>query len=97
MFAKAGPLPKVLTRFTGLGDPYAKHPFLRQTLAYKSTWPYYMAMCIDPIIRFNWIFYAIYTQDLQHSTLVSFFVGFSEVLRRGVWVVFRVENEHCTK
>lgn len=53
-------------------------------------------MVIDPIIRFNWIFYAMYTEDLQHSTKVSFLVGFTEVCRRGMWMVFRVENEHCT-
>jgi len=77
-------------------DPHAKHKFLRQTLAYKSTWPYYVAMVVDPIIRFNWIFYAIYTADVQHSTIVSFLVGLTEVCRRGMWVIFRVENEHCT-
>ena len=77
-------------------DPHAKHRFLRQTLAYKSTWPYYMAMVIDPIIRFNWVLYAIFAHNTQHSTLVSFFVSFSEVCRRGMWVIFRVENEHCT-
>jgi len=77
-------------------DPHAKYRFLRTTLAYKSTWPYYCAMIIDPLIRFNWIFYAIYTEDVQHSTIVSFLVGLTEVCRRGVWVIFRVENEHCT-
>lgn len=79
-----------------LGDPYAKHPFLRQTLAYKQVWWYYLAMVLDPILRFNWIFYAIYADDIQHSSLVSFFVAFSEVCRRGMWTLFRVENEHCT-
>ena len=78
-------------------DPYAKHRFLRSTLAFKYTWWYYGAMVIDPIIRFNWIFYAIYANDTQHSSLVSFFVAFSEVMRRGMWTLFRVENEHCTK
>ena len=53
-------------------------------------------MILDPILRFNWIFYAIYSNDLQHSALLSFFVGFSEVCRRGIWTLFRVENEHCT-
>ena len=53
-------------------------------------------MIIDPILRFNWIFYAIFSGELQHSALLSFFVGFSEVCRRGVWTLFRVENEHCT-
>jgi xenotropic and polytropic retrovirus receptor 1 len=80
----------------GLLDPTAPKFLLRPTLAYRQTWIYYAAMIIDPILRFNWVFYAIYAHDLQHSTIVSFFVGLSEVLRRGIWVIFRVENEHCT-
>ncbi|PSK36726.1 hypothetical protein B9Z65_1909 [Elsinoe australis] len=79
-----------------LMDPYAKHRFLRQNLAFKSVYPYYAAIVIDPIIRFNWIFYAIYTEQPQHAAMVSFLVGFTEVCRRGMWMVFRVENEHCT-
>jgi hypothetical protein len=27
--------------------------------------------------------------------MVAFFIGLSEVLRRGLWTLFRVENEHC--
>jgi hypothetical protein len=53
-------------------------------------------MIMDPILRFNWIFYAIYTHDAQHATIVSFAVSLSEVLRRGLWTLFRVENEHCS-
>ena len=53
-------------------------------------------MVLDPILRFNWIFYAIFSGELQHSALLSFFVGFSEICRRGMWTLFRVENEHCT-
>lgn len=79
----------------GLGVPSAKNKFLRHKLAYKQIWWYYAAMVIDPILRFNWIFYVIYAQDLQHSSAVAFFIGFSEVLRRGLWTLFRVENEHC--
>ena len=80
----------------GLLDPTAKPFLLRDTRAYKQTWLYYLAICIDPILRFNWIFYAIYAKDLQHSALLSFFIGLSEVFRRGLWVLIRVENEHST-
>ncbi|KAH7134993.1 EXS family-domain-containing protein [Dendryphion nanum] len=79
-----------------LGDPKAKHPFLRQTLGYKKVWMYYTAMIVDPILRFNWIFYAIIPLQIQHSAITSFAVAFSEVCRRGMWTLFRVENEHCT-
>lgn len=53
-------------------------------------------MVLDPILRFNWIFYAIFSNDFQHSALLSFLVSFSEVCRRAMWTLFRVENEHCT-
>jgi len=78
-----------------LGNPYARYPFLRDNLAYRRVWPYYVAMVVDPILRFQWIFYALYVQDLQHSAVMSFFVALAEVLRRGMWTLFRVENEHC--
>ncbi|KAL8933055.1 MAG: hypothetical protein Q9216_006543 [Gyalolechia sp. 2 TL-2023] len=79
-----------------LGNPYAEHPFLREVLGYKNPWAYYSAMVLDPILRFNWIFYVIFTNEVQHSALLSFMVSFSEILRRGMWTLFRVENEHCT-
>ncbi|OJJ72466.1 hypothetical protein ASPBRDRAFT_124651, partial [Aspergillus brasiliensis CBS 101740] len=79
-----------------LGNAYAKRPLLRDVLAFRNAWVYYIAMVIDVVVRFNWIFYAIFTKDMQHSALLSFFVALSEVCRRGVWTIFRVENEHCT-
>ncbi|KAJ5653311.1 SPXN-terminal [Penicillium lividum] len=79
-----------------LGNAYAKHPLLRETLAFRRVWVYYAAMVLDVIIRFNWIFYAIFVHDIQHSAVLSFVVSVSEVFRRGVWTIFRVENEHCT-
>lgn len=77
-------------------QPDARHPFLRDILGLKRRWVYYAIMIIDPILRFGWIFYAIFTHDAQHSTIVSFLVSLSEVVRRGVWALLRVENEHCT-
>ena len=52
-------------------------------------------MVIDPILRCNWVFYVIYGKELQTSSLVAFLIGLSEVIRRGIWTLFRVENEHC--
>lgn len=76
-------------------QPHAHHRFLRDITALKSRWPYYLIMVIDPILRFNWIFYAIFTHDTQHSSIASFLIAFSEVTRRGMWTLLRVENEHC--
>jgi hypothetical protein len=79
-----------------LGDPHAKHRFLRKELGYKRVWWYYLAIAIDPILRFNWVMYTISPLQLQHSAKTSFCVSLSEILRRGMWSLFRVENEHCT-
>lgn len=77
-------------------QPNAKNRFLRNVRGYKSVWWYYAAMILNPILRFNWIIYTIYTDILGHSTLATFLVALSEVTRRGIWVIFRVENEHCS-
>jgi hypothetical protein len=73
----------------------ARSSGLRNILALKSRWPYYAIMVIDPLIRLIWVFYAAFTHDTQHSTLASFLISWAEVFRRGLWAIFRVENEHC--
>lgn len=77
-------------------QPDSRNRFLRDILAIKRRWMYYVVMVVDPILRFGWIFYAIYTHDKQHSSVASFLIGFAEVTRRGMWALFRVENEHCS-
>ena len=76
-------------------QPHSRHFCLRDILAFKTRWPYYSIMVLDPILRFAWIFYPIFTHDTQHSTLISFLVSLLEIIRRGMWALFRVENEHC--
>ncbi|KAI1482961.1 hypothetical protein K445DRAFT_211669 [Daldinia sp. EC12] len=76
-------------------QPDTRHRFLRDILGLKRRWLYYVVMVLDPILRFSWIFYAIFTHNKQHSTIVSFLVALAEVTRRGMWALFRVENEHC--
>ena len=78
-----------------LGNPYAEHPFLRDRLAYRRVWVYYVAIVADVVLRQQWIFYAIFRNDIQHAATLSFLIGLAEVLRRGMWSLFRVENEHC--
>ncbi|KAF4511163.1 hypothetical protein G6O67_002983 [Ophiocordyceps sinensis] len=76
-------------------QPHSRRFLLRDILALKRRWPYYCAMVADPMLRFVWIFYAIFTHNTQHSTFISFMVSLMEVFRRGLWSLFRVENEHC--
>ncbi|CAK7224686.1 Xenotropic and polytropic retrovirus receptor 1 [Sporothrix bragantina] len=73
----------------------SRHFMLRDILALKRRWIYYVIMVLDPILRFSWIFYAIFTHDTQHNSICSFLVSFAEATRRGMWALVRVENEHC--
>ena len=69
--------------------------YLRDVLAFESTWWYKGAIIIDPILRMTWIFFVIFDPNIQHSNIVAFAVALVEVFRRGLWVIFRVESEHC--
>lgn len=67
---------------------------LRPVLIYPR-WTYYVAMVIDPIMRFQWVLYVAYWDQTQQSAKISFIVALIEVVRRFIWVFFRVENEHA--
>ncbi|KAF3933047.1 hypothetical protein ABW20_dc0107073 [Dactylellina cionopaga] len=74
---------------------YAPNRLLRTELAFRRPLAYYLAMLIDPVIRFSWVFYVIFANEVQHSALLSFVVSLAEVMRRFIWCFFRMENEHC--
>ncbi len=74
----------------------SRHFLLRDIVALKRRWVYYAVMIVDPVLRFSWIFYAIFTHDTQHNTVCSFMVAFGEATRRGIWALLRVENEHSS-
>ncbi|KAK6517013.1 hypothetical protein TWF506_006891 [Arthrobotrys conoides] len=74
---------------------YAPNRLLRTELAFRRPIAYYLAMIVDPIIRFSWIFYVIFADQVQHSALLSFMISLAEVGRRFIWCFFRMENEHC--
>jgi xenotropic and polytropic retrovirus receptor 1 len=68
---------------------------LRDILAFDNRWVYYGAMFIDPVLRLSWILHVIFTHNIQHSGVVSFLIALIEVIRRAIWIAFRVENEQC--
>ena len=74
----------------------SKYFLLRDYLFYKNPYYYYAAMVIDVILRFQWIFYAFFSHQIQQSAVTSFCVALAEILRRFIWVFFRMENEHAT-
>lgn len=74
----------------------SKNWLLRDNLFYKRPIYYYFAMILDVILRFQWIFYAFFSNQIQQLAATSFLIAFAEIFRRIVWVLFRMENEHCT-
>ncbi|CCH60909.1 hypothetical protein TBLA_0D04120 [Henningerozyma blattae CBS 6284] len=60
----------------------------------KKKWVYYAFIIFDVVIRFQWVFYVVASHELQLSSISSFILATTEILRRFVWVIFRVENEH---
>lgn len=67
---------------------------LRDEIAFPQ-WTYYVIMVLDPLMRFNWVLYIVYWNDRQSTEKISFIVALIEIARRLLWVLFRVENEHC--
>jgi len=80
-----------------LMNPYASHPFLRDELFFKKSWVYYFAIASNTLLRFTWVLFVFLKHLERWSPLVSFCIAFGEVLRRFVWCIFRMENEHKGK
>ncbi|KAI1000348.1 hypothetical protein K3495_g7847 [Podosphaera aphanis] len=79
-----------------LFQPNTKTMFLRDVRGLRNPWWYYIAIILNAFLKLTWIFYAFFPEGVGHSSLVTFIVALVEVTRRGIWVFFRVENEHCS-
>lgn len=73
-----------------------RHYLLRDDLVYRDPRYYYVGMGLNVLLRFQWVFYACFTRQIQQLAVTSFFVAVAEVVRRFIWVFFRMENEHST-
>lgn len=69
---------------------------LRDVLIYKRKLIYYFAIAFDIILRFQWVVYVFTPYRISHSALTAFCVAVAELVRRFVWMFFRMENEHAT-
>ncbi|GMM31819.1 Syg1 protein [Martiniozyma asiatica (nom. inval.)] len=69
---------------------------LRDELVFKNKNFYYFAMISDVILRFQWVFYVLFPSYIQQSAVTSFGVALAEIIRRFIWIFFRMENEHAT-
>ncbi|KAG0690024.1 hypothetical protein C6P40_004075 [Pichia californica] len=74
----------------------SKNFLLRDEITFKYPSIYYSAIIIDVILRFQWIFYVLFPAQIQQSAITSFCIAIAEILRRFIWIFFRMENEHAT-
>ncbi|XP_023541788.1 phosphate transporter PHO1 homolog 1-like isoform X1 [Cucurbita pepo subsp. pepo] len=79
----------------GLLQVNSKNPWLRNDLMLRRKTIYYVSMGLNFILRLAWL------QTVLHSTfghvdsrVTGLFLAALEVIRRGLWNFFRLENEH---
>ncbi|XP_024021604.1 phosphate transporter PHO1 homolog 1 [Morus notabilis] len=79
----------------GLLQMNSKNPWLRNELMLRRKIIYYISMGLNLVLRLAWL------QTVLHSTfehvdyrVTGLFLAALEVIRRGLWNFFRLENEH---
>ncbi|XP_073287979.1 phosphate transporter PHO1-like [Primulina huaijiensis] len=79
----------------GIFDPKSNNPWLRDELILKNKGVYYVSIALNLVLRIAWV------ETVMHfnigafkSHLLDFFLASLEVIRRGHWNYYRLENEH---
>ncbi|XP_071713702.1 phosphate transporter PHO1-like [Rutidosis leptorrhynchoides] len=79
----------------GLLDPDSKNLWLRDELVLKKKGFYYMAIALNFVLRVAWLETVLqFKVGLIESRLLEFSLASLEVIRRGHWNYYRLENEH---
>ncbi|KAG9446609.1 hypothetical protein H6P81_012737 [Aristolochia fimbriata] len=79
----------------GLLNPKSKNPWLRDDLILKRNSIYYFSIGFNFVLRLAWV------ETIMHLNigkmdyrLLDFFLASLEIIRRGHWNFYRLENEH---
>ncbi|XP_055805296.1 phosphate transporter PHO1 homolog 9-like [Solanum dulcamara] len=80
----------------GLLQRNSKNPWLRDKLLVPHKIVYFVAIVLDILLRLVWMQLVLDFQELPHLHKKAFvaIVACLEILRRGLWNFFRLENEH---
>ncbi|KAF3329002.1 phosphate transporter PHO1-3 [Carex littledalei] len=79
----------------GLLQANSKNPWLRNDLILKRKFVYYLSMGLNLVLRLAWLQTVIHPNLGSLDSRVSiFFLAALEVIRRGHWNFYRLENEH---
>ncbi|CAA2962928.1 phosphate transporter PHO1 [Olea europaea subsp. europaea] len=79
----------------GLLKPKSKNPWLRDDLVLKNKSIYYVSIALNIVLRVAWVETVMrFKSGMLESRLLEFFLASLEVIRRGHWNFYRLENEH---
>ncbi|XP_010488400.1 PREDICTED: phosphate transporter PHO1 isoform X2 [Camelina sativa] len=79
----------------GLLNPKSKNPWLRDNLVLRNKNFYYLSIALNLVLRVAWIETIMrFRVSPVQSHLLDFLLASLEVIRRGHWNFYRVENEH---
>ncbi|XP_010514093.1 PREDICTED: phosphate transporter PHO1 homolog 6 [Camelina sativa] len=79
----------------GLLNRTSKNPWLRDNLLVPYKEVYFIAMVINVVLRFAWMQTVLdFKFESMHTQTVVAVVASLEIIRRGIWNFFRLENEH---
>ncbi|CAN8258371.1 unnamed protein product [Cochlearia groenlandica] len=79
----------------GLLNPKSRNPWLRDDLVLRNKNIYYVSIALNLVLRVAWIETIVrFRVNPVQSHLLDFLLASLEVIRRGHWNFYRVENEH---
>ncbi|XP_023638797.1 phosphate transporter PHO1 homolog 6 [Capsella rubella] len=79
----------------GLLNRTSKNPWLRDNLLIPHKEVYFIAMILNVVLRFAWMQTVLdFKFESMHTQTVVGVVASLEIIRRGIWNFFRLENEH---
>ncbi|KAI8022543.1 hypothetical protein LOK49_LG03G00703 [Camellia lanceoleosa] len=79
----------------GLLQKKSKNRWLRDKLLVPHKSVYFAAMVLNVLLRFVWLQTVLdYQVSFLHKQTLAAIVAVLEIIRRGIWSFFRLENEH---
>ncbi|KAL4271660.1 hypothetical protein GQ457_13G026130 [Hibiscus cannabinus] len=79
----------------GLLNPNSRNPWLRDDLILKKKSIYFISIALNVVLRVAWIESIMrFRINPVQTHLLDFFLASLEVIRRGHWNFYRLENEH---
>nr|GME11130.1 phosphate transporter PHO1 [Ipomoea batatas] len=84
-----------LVKDWGFFSHKSKNPYLRDNLILKNKIVYYVSIALNVVLRLAWVETVMrFNVGMLESRLLDFSLASLEVIRRGHWNFYRLENEH---